>query len=119
MKEAVWNMDATLAEDSHPFQTAMVLLASELVGPYPDRIAMFLGYVPSFVQAIAGRLYEARIWDDDEVRSEPWFDLQKGKVVFLLDVSVAQGLLIRRWSEEEKQFAYREPDNRDFSQLAV
>jgi hypothetical protein len=119
MKEDVWRMDATLAENSNAFRAAMVLLASEFVGPYVDRIATLLGYISSMVQVIAARLYEARIWDDDQVRSEPWFDPQKGKVAFLLDVLVAQGLLIRCWSEEKKQFAYCEPDNRAVSQLAV
>jgi hypothetical protein len=53
MKEDVWRINATQAEDSYPFHAAMVLLASELLGPYIDRIATFLGYgyVPSFVQA--------------------------------------------------------------------
>ena len=46
MRRDVWNMDGTLAEDSYTFQAAMVLLASELVGPYVDRIATFLGYPP-------------------------------------------------------------------------
>jgi len=118
MKEDVWKMDATLAENSYPFQAAMVLLASELVGPYIDRIATFLGYIPSLVEVIAARLCEARIWEDDQVLSEPWFDPQKGKVAFLLDVLVAQGLLFRWWSEEKNQFAYREGDNRAVSQLA-
>ena len=34
MRRDVWNMDGTLAEDSYTFQAAMVLLASEFVGPY-------------------------------------------------------------------------------------
>ena len=33
MRRDVWNMDGTMAEDSHTFQAAMVLLASELVVP--------------------------------------------------------------------------------------
>jgi hypothetical protein len=93
MKEDVWKMDATLAEDSYPFQAAMVLLISELVGPYADRIATFLGYIPSLVEVIAARLCQARIWENDEVRSEPWFDPQKGGIAFLLDVMVAEGVL--------------------------
>jgi len=71
------------------------------------------------VQVIAARLYEARIWEDDQVRSEPWFDPQKGGVAFWLDVLVAQGELIRGWSEENKQFAYGVPNNRPVSQFAV
>ena len=84
MKEDVWNLDATLTEDSHTFQAAMVLLASELVGPYVDRIARFLGYPPALVQVVAARLYEARIWENDEVCCERWFDPQKGGIAFLV-----------------------------------
>jgi hypothetical protein len=40
-------MDATLAEDSSIFQAAMIFLASELVGPWSDRISTFLGYPPA------------------------------------------------------------------------
>jgi hypothetical protein len=42
MKEDLRSMGATLADDSYAFQAAMVLLASEFVGPYPDRIATLL-----------------------------------------------------------------------------
>ena len=55
----------------------MVLLASELVGPYVDRIVTFVGYPPALVQVIAARLQEARIWEGDEVRCESWLDPQK------------------------------------------
>jgi hypothetical protein len=34
MRRDVCKMDDTLAEDSYTFQAAMILLASELVGPY-------------------------------------------------------------------------------------
>jgi hypothetical protein len=119
MRRDVWNMDATLPEDSYTFQAAMVLLASELVGPYVDRIATFVGYPPSLVQVMEARLHQAKIWESDEVRSESWFDPQKGGIAFLLAVMVAEGTLIGRWSEEENQFAYREPEVRAVSHLAV
>jgi hypothetical protein len=89
----------------------MVLLASELVGPYVDRVATFLGYPRSLVQVIAARLYEARIWEDDEVRSEKRFDPEMGGSAPMADLMVAEGLLIRRWSEEDQQFAYRAADS--------
>jgi hypothetical protein len=119
MKRDVWNMDATLTEDTYIFQAAMVLLASELVGPYADRIVTFLGYPRGLVQVIAARLHEARIWEKDEVRFENWFDTEKETVAFLLDLMVAQGLLIRRWSEEKKQFAYCAPDVTEAPRFAV
>jgi hypothetical protein len=119
MKEDVWNMDATLAEDSSIFQTAMILFASELVGPWSDLISTFLGYPPALVQAVAARLYEARIWENDEVRSEKWFDPEKGGLAFMVDLMVAEGMLIRRWSEEDQQFAYRAIDMPATSRLAI
>jgi hypothetical protein len=56
----------------------MVLLASDMVGPYTDHVATLLGYPVGFVQVIAARLIEAGIWDNDEVSSEPWLDPLKG-----------------------------------------
>jgi hypothetical protein len=119
IRRDIWNMDETLAEDSYTFQAAMVLLASELVGPYSDRIATFVGYPPGLVQVIAVRLQEAKIWENDEVHCERWFDPKQGGLAFLLDVMVAEGKLLRRWSEEQKQYTYHESDIRAVSQFAV
>ena len=112
-------MNETLDEDSYGFQAAMVLLASELVGPYVDRLATFVGYPPGLVQVIAARLQEAKIWEGDEVRCESWFDPKKGAMAFMLDLMVAEGTIIRMWSEEKKQYSYYLPEFRAVSQLAV
>jgi len=119
MKEDVWNMDPALAEDSSTFQAAMILLASELVGPWSDRIAAFLGYPTALVEVAAARLYEARIWENAEVRCEKWFDPEKGGLAFMLDLMIAEGTMIRRWSEEDQQFAYRAIDMLVMSRLAI
>lgn len=119
MRRDVWNMDETLAEDSYTFQTAMVLLASELVGPYVNRISTFLNYPLALVQVVGARLQEAKIWEGDEVSCESWFDPNKGATAFLLDLLVAEGKLIRRWSEEKKEYAYHEPEIRAVSHFAV
>jgi hypothetical protein len=50
MKEDVWKIAPDLSEDSSTFQAAMILLASELVGPRSDRITTFLGYPPALVR---------------------------------------------------------------------
>jgi hypothetical protein len=68
---------------------------------------------------IAARLQEAKIWENDEVRCETWFDPKQRGLAFLLDVMVAEGKLFRRWSEEKKQYTYRESDIRAVSQFAV
>ena len=100
LKSDVWDVDEELAEDSYTFQAAMVLLASDMVGHYTDRVATLLGYPVGFVQVIAARLIEARIWDNDEVSSEPWLAPLKGDVSFMLDLMVAEGKLTGSWSEE-------------------
>ena len=71
------------------------------------------------VQAVAARLYQARIWEENEVRSDKWFDPETGGVAFVADLMVAEGSLIRPWSEETQQFAFRATDIRPVSQLAV
>jgi hypothetical protein len=107
MRRDVRSMDETLVEDSYTFQAAMVLLASELVGPFIDRISTFLNYPLGLVQVVGTRLQEAKIWEGDEVSCESWFDPNKGATAFLLDLLVAEGKLVRRWSEEKKEYAYR------------
>ena len=71
------------------------------------------------VQAVAARLYEARIWAEDRVRSEKWFDPETSGAAFIADLMVTEGSLIRQWSEEKQQFAYRVTDILPVSQLAV
>ena len=119
MRRDVRDMNETLEEDSYSFQAAMVLFASELVGPYSDRIAMFLGYPSSLVQLMAARLQEAKIWQDDHVHCDSWFDPEKGAVAFMLDLMVAEGQLLRKWSEEKKQYSYHVPENVEVSHFAV
>lgn len=68
---------------------------------------------------MGARLHEAKIWETDEVRCESWFDPQKGTVAFLLDLMVAEGKLIRAWSEAKRQYAYHEPEIWAVSHLAV
>jgi hypothetical protein len=119
MRRDVWNMDDSLTEESYTFQAAMVLLASELVGPYVERIATFVGYSPGLVQVIAARLQEAKIWEGDKVCCESWFDPKKGAMAFMLDLLVAEGKVIRRWSEEKKQYVYCLTEIRAVSQFAV
>jgi hypothetical protein len=61
----------------------------------------------------------AGIWDKDEVSSEPWLDPLKGHVSFMLDLTVAEGKLTGRWSEEKGQRNYYLPEFVAVSQFAV
>ena len=119
MRRDIWSMDYTLHEDSYTFGAGMVLLASELIGPYSDRIATFLSYPIALVQVVAARLQEAEVWVGEEVRCEPWFDATAGAIAFMLDWSVAEGKLTRKWSQEKQQHVYHLSDAQAVSQLAV
>jgi hypothetical protein len=119
MRRDLRNLDEIVPEEGYPFQAGMVLLASEVVGPYVDRVAAFLGYSHGLEQVIADRLQEARIWEGDEVRCENWCDPQKGRMPLLLDVMVAEGRLVRRWSEDKNQYTYHVADSMESSQLVT
>lgn len=94
-------------EDSSTFQAGIILLASELVGPYADRVSDFLQYPMSLVEVIGTRLQQAQIWVGDEIRCEHWFHPKKGNAAFFLDLLVAEGKLVRIWSEERNDYVYR------------
>jgi hypothetical protein len=119
IKQDILNMDSTLAEDTYTYRATMVLLASELVGPYVDRLASFLGYPRALLQPISYRPHEAGIWEGDEVHIERCFEPQTGGVVLCVYILIAEGKLIRRWSEEEKQFLYCMPELQPVGNLVV
>src|SRR5215472_13068309 len=58
------------------------------------------------------------LWPES-AHCEQWFDPETGGVALIADLMVAEGSLIRRWSEEKQQFAYSATDIRPVSQLAV
>ena len=68
---------------------------------------------------MAARLIESRIWDKDEVSSDPWLDPKKGMLSFMLDLVVAEGKLIASWSEEKGQRNFYLPEFVAVSQFAV
>jgi hypothetical protein len=119
MRTDLWKTDENLTENSNTFQAGMVLLASEFVGPYVDRIVTFLEYPRSFVQVITARLLEARVWESDQVHCKLWFHPKKGGLNFMLDWMVAEGKLTRSWSEVKKQYEYRSTDVKILSQFVV
>ena len=117
MQADVSAMDESLSENHPSFMAAMVLLSSEMIGPYSHRITRFLGYSPQFVEVIAARLYESGIWDDDLVRCEAGSDEKKGRTAMILDVLVATGELIRKWSAEKNDYIYCASESRAISNL--
>lgn len=119
MKSDIEQVYPGSSEGTSEFQAAMVLLASEMIGPYPGRIATFLGYPKQLLDVIGARLYEAGVWEEHEVRCERWFDPGRGHIAMVMDVMVALGRLTRRWSERDKQFRYYLAEGNDVSKFSV
>jgi hypothetical protein len=71
------------------------------------------------VEVIAGHLQEARIWEKDEVRCEKWFDPKLGTAALLSDLLVAEGKVIRKWSNEKHEYVYRISEVQAVSRMSV
>ena len=110
VREALEDLDPAMkgGEDEPGYRTAIVLLAALELGPNVDALSRFTGYSPDFVRAIAGRSVEAGLWTDDDVCCEHWFaqDGQLRCTVFWTDTLVAEGLVVRSWSEEDGAYRY-------------
>jgi hypothetical protein len=48
-----------------------------------------------------------------------WFDPKRADWDFILELVVANGQLIRKWSEEKQQYAYRKADISEASQFPI
>jgi hypothetical protein len=110
VKAALEELDPAMqgCEDEPGYRTAIVLLAALELGPNVEALSRFTGYSPKFIREIAWRSVEAGLWTDDDVCCEHWFtqDGQVRLVVFWADTAVAEGVLIRRWTEEDGAYRY-------------
>ena len=113
MKSDVLGVYEGLPEENYDFKAAMVLLASEMVGPSVDRIVTFLQYPRSLVQELATQFHRVKIWKGDKVQCGRWFDPHKGGIACTMDVLVARGKFIREWWAEKKRHVYRKADIRE------
>lgn len=107
IRRGVISFGSDLNEDSGFVRSATVLLASEMIGPYPDRLSWFTGYPVASIQIIGARLLEAKLWNGQHVDCKPWFEPHKGFYRLILDLSIAAGELSRVWSDERKDWLYR------------
>ena len=71
------------------FNTALILMASIVVGPNVKRLAKFCGLQRSFIYPISKRLRQNRVWVKHKVGNN-WFD-KDGWISFNCDVCVALG----------------------------
>lgn len=92
IKQVIREMDDRLDEGDPTFKTAVVLLASSVVGPDEDKIIEMTGYDAEFVHERAVRLRENRVWQDDGKVHCQWMNPEHGDTAFWCDVLVAEGL---------------------------
>jgi hypothetical protein len=91
IKQEVHKMDPKLDEGDNAFKTAVVLLASTVVGPYADKVSKFTGYPREFVRERGRRLRKNEVWKDGKICAD-WLE-KDGVVAFWLDTAVAEGFL--------------------------
>jgi hypothetical protein len=110
VKEALEELDPAMkgCEDEPGYRTAIVLLAALELGPDAEALSRFTGYSPKFIRESAWRSVEAGLWTDDDVCCDHWLaqDGQVRFVVFWMDTLVAEGVLVRRWTEEDGAYRY-------------
>jgi len=92
------------------FEGCAILLASELVGPYVDRVAALTGLERSAVERVSLRLRTAEIWGANTVHWQRWYEKPDGRWNFLFDYSVAVGRITRTWSDEVGDYYYKRVD---------
>jgi len=106
VKDTLSELDPSL-EGGTPddfYLTALVLVSALVCGPDTE----FTQLPREFVQAIHQRMIPAELWTEIDVFCGHWFG--EGNTVsttaICLDVLIAQGLVVRKWDEQEEDFRY-------------
>jgi hypothetical protein len=74
---------------------ASILVAATLVGPSIGAIIKLTGYSEQDVNEVAFRMWASRMWVEGTVDYSDWGDDELGVINFLLDLSVAEGVIVR------------------------
>ncbi len=81
--------------DEARHKLARILIAATLVGPSIGAIVDLTGYSEPDVTNVAFLMWASRMWLDAEVDYSAWGSNEIGMINFLLDLSVAEGVLVR------------------------
>jgi len=110
VRETLMELDPTLGDDAQDeeYQAALILLSSLICGPDARDLAAFTQLPLSLVIAIRQRMITAELWSETKVCLDDWYtkDGDFKDTLFWTDVLVAQGLVVRRWMEEEGAYRY-------------
>jgi hypothetical protein len=108
VKETLLEIDPSLngAEETESYKAALVLLSAMFLGPDTTRLAEFTGLSRAFIVTIRERMIRAELWTESMTQYDHWFvgDCDIRPSCFWEDVLVAEGLVVRRWVEEEGDF---------------
>lgn len=107
--------------DGHRYKAALVLLSALHVSGDPVLLAQFTRLPLGYISEIHRRMILAELWSEEDVCCEHWFASQQKfrAAAFWLDVLVAQGLVLRRWFEEEGQYRYRAEDSEPTQRMVL
>lgn len=94
LKKEIRRMDPNLKPTDESFDTAVILLASTIVGPNVLSVSRYTGIATPEVAKRAKNFRESKVWSGKKVRAGEWFD-KDGGIAFWLDVSVGDGMLRR------------------------
>lgn len=117
VKDTLLELDLIIDIEEQPefYNTALVLLSAVICGPDTRNLAAFTGLSRSFIAPIRRRMLQSDLWTEIEACSGDWYVAQGlfCTTSFWLDVLVAQGLVVRTWSEPEGQYCYGLPERQD------
>jgi len=110
LRTTLIEIDPTLegCQEDESFKTALVLLAALSYGPSVGRLADITECTREFVFTISRRMIQAGLWTELDVCCDHWFLSESvlSPAAFWCDVLIAQGLVTRRWIEDEGKYRY-------------
>jgi hypothetical protein len=93
VKLGIQELRPELDPESPMFRTAVILMsAAYCVGPHVDLIVQFTGYSIAFVGDISDRMRAYRLWSEEKVCTDYWFNGDTISAVFWVDCLLAAGL---------------------------
>jgi hypothetical protein len=94
VKSEIRRIDPGIKENDDGFSVAMVLISAAFsVGPEVAALVRFTGYTQAFICDIARRMKATKLWNEEGVETEHWFDGDNWTSGIWTDSLVAQGLL--------------------------
>jgi hypothetical protein len=88
-------------------QATVVMVAAFFSGPDERKIAHITGYSRGYVEEVGERLRVSRLWTEKGIDYGPWTDDEKGWIGFLMDLAVAEGIVIRTDQKRNGEYLYQ------------